>query len=87
VHAVQYAPLRQPPKMRPMGRGSRGVGPPVPCAFNSLLRYGDVDWTEQEGRVDQLTLRGCPLRRFSHAQARQCLAGKRLVFVGDSITR
>lgn len=58
-----------------------------PCLVNSLLQPGDVSWSAANGSVDQLSIRGCPLRRFSHAEAVQCLAGKRLVFVGDSITR
>lgn len=57
------------------------------CLANALLQPGDVSWTALNGSVDQLFIRGCPLRRFSHAEATQCLAGKRLVFVGDSITR
>ena len=70
------------------GNNSRLEAPPVACLFNSLLREDEVQWSEQpDGRAHQMSLRGCALRRFSHAEARQCLSGKRLVFLGDSVTR
>ncbi|KAI7840403.1 hypothetical protein COHA_005834 [Chlorella ohadii] len=56
-------------------------------AAAALAGPGNVFWSALNGSVDQLSVRGCPLRRFSHAEAVQCLASKRLVFVGDSITR
>ena len=58
-----------------------------PCLLNTLLRAEDVQWSLHNGTADRLSIRGCPLQRFSQAQAQQCLRGKRLVFVGDSVTR
>lgn len=68
---------------------SASLKPPrPPCLFNTLVRHEDVQWsTTAEGAVDKLSIRGCELRRYSAAEAKQCLAGKRLVFVGDSVTR
>lgn len=87
------------PDLQPSGRGSweaaaggpqaRPQPPPPPpyCAFNTLLPRGEVHWSKANGTADQLSVRGCSLRRMGHAEAKQCLAGKRLVFIGDSVTR
>ena len=72
------------------GGGAAGAlrAPPLPCLYNTLLRVGDVRWsTTPGGAADRLAVAGCPLRRYSAQEARRCLAGKRLVFVGDSVTR
>ncbi|KAL4438729.1 hypothetical protein ABPG77_006333 [Micractinium sp. CCAP 211/92] len=61
--------------------------PPPHCSFRGPLPLGAVRWSQANATADQLAVRGCQLRRFSHAQAQRCLAGKRLVFVGDSVTR
>lgn len=90
-------PSLPPPQLRPKHDGPTGSSqqpvpgqhpPPLPCLFNTLLRVGDVRWsTTANGAADRLSVNGCELRRYSAAEARQCLAGKRLVFVGDSVTR
>ena len=68
--------------------GGLGRPAPLPCLFNSLLREEDVQWSERpDGRAHQLSVKGCALHRFTHLEARQCLAGKRLLFLGDSVTR
>lgn len=59
----------------------------MPCKFNTQLNYSAVHWSKRNGTADQLSIRGCTMKRYSHAEAKQCLAGKRLVFVGDSLTR
>lgn len=61
--------------------------PPPHCSLRGPLPLWAVQWGQANGTADQLAVRGCQLRRFSHAQAQRCLAGKRLVFVGDSVTR
>ncbi|KAL4440174.1 hypothetical protein ABPG75_003175 [Micractinium tetrahymenae] len=76
-------------------RSSRPQFPPAPpppplpphCSFRGPLPLWAVQWSQANGTADQLAVRGCQLQRFSHEQAQRCLAGKRLVFVGDSVTR
>lgn len=57
------------------------------CMLNTLLRLEDVQWSRANGTSDQLKVAGCRLRQYSVAEARRCLAGKRLVVLGDSVTR
>ncbi len=62
--------------------------PTTPCMYNTLLQESEVRWsTTGNGTAHRLYIDGCPLRRYSLQDARQCLSGKRLVFVGDSLTR
>jgi hypothetical protein len=84
---VALRPARPPlqPQLAGLGNSSRPAA--LPCAFNTLLNNGDVQWSERNGTAHRLSIRGCKLHRYTHEQAKQCLAGKRLVFVGDSITR
>jgi hypothetical protein len=86
---ARFATQQTPEAAAGAGNGSsRLTAPPATCLFNSLLREDEVQWSEQpDGRAHQVSLRGCALRRFTHEEARQCLAGKRLVFLGDSVTR
>ena len=64
-----------------------GSAPALPCLFNTLLHPDQVQWSTANGTADQLSVRGCSLKRYSAEEARRCLSGRRLVFVGDSVTR
>ena len=57
--------------------------------LDGLLDPDEVDW-QWTGVRYQLGLAGrrkCTLRRFNAHQARTCLAGRPLVFMGDCIAR
>lgn len=55
--------------------------------LNTLPRLEDVQWSRANGISDKLKVSGCRLRQYSVAEARRCLAGKRVVVLGDSVTQ
>lgn len=50
------------------------------------LTLNASSWTTHEVQT-ALDLRHCSLRRFTQAEAQQCLAGRPIVAIGDSLTR
>lgn len=65
------------------------VSPPL-CrlSLSDLVDPGLVNWTISEQHPElTLNIRNCELLRFSHTQAKQLLAGKRVVLIGDSLSR
>lgn len=80
------------------GGSAAPLGTLPPCTLDLLsgqLSDGSASWTSSrsdEGRppfmaMPKLALSDCRLRRFTAEEARTCLAGRPVVFVGDSLSR
>lgn len=57
------------------------------CTLDAELQENDVMWLRSQADSYHLTLRYCSLRRYSAAVARKCLRDRRVLFLGDSVTR
>jgi hypothetical protein len=54
---------------------------------HGFLNSDLVVWTQRRTQHIVYDLDDCRMRRLSAEQARGCLSGKRIVFLGDSVTR
>lgn len=67
--------------------------PLAPCKLehlSGLLPHQSVAWraaAQPPALFPQLALRQCSLRRITHREALDCLAGRPLVLIGDSVMR